>query len=539
MLVVVGGETASWTDDKQSLTMKVHIAQFTASFATWAMILTADKEGRSCSSSEGDGVLCPQPRRDASVKMMSNDASGNGRLLMFGGLGAITAQGSTGSVGRAYLEGSSTSDAVVALSDLWYLDMTPLTLDCVLGEEACEALQWTLVDVSAPLTPGRWGAGMVLDPSDNLYIIGGNTYDRTSKTFHVLSDIYIFQLRDAYYKYCSATGAGLISSVAGVNTVFHIQCRDAFGEMSDTASFEVDIIGKEDQPGMKPAPVLIGNGEYDCKYTPFRTGLYEVRIYIGRGGSDNIDQIEGYDPVPSNAVHDYVFRPASRRVEDATTPKTFMLIIEPGDTKAQSSLAVGDYITSSTAGNIGTFLITARDAFGNRRPGGDSVTAIMVLWDQVRGRPYDSLSVPQTGSVIDNMDGSYAVSYRITRAGLYQHSISLVAAVGAGTPIFLRVDSNVADVSRTYVYGSLKRLVTGEPSSIFVQTRDQFGNNIRFTAKEKPCTGYPLTLKTCDQVIEYDLCSADDFVVPCPADKIETNVGKTLAYQVIPIHQVP
>ena len=48
------------------------------------------------------------------------------------------------------------------------------------------------------------------------------------------------QLRDPYYKYCSATGAGLYGAVAGVSTPFYIQCRDAFGDPANTASFQVD-----------------------------------------------------------------------------------------------------------------------------------------------------------------------------------------------------------------------------------------------------------------------------------------------------------
>jgi hypothetical protein len=56
---------------------------------------------------------------------------------------------------------------------------------------------------------GRWGAGLMLDPSDNLYVIGGTNYHTETKAYSDLSDLYIFQLRDPFYKYCSATGVGL------------------------------------------------------------------------------------------------------------------------------------------------------------------------------------------------------------------------------------------------------------------------------------------------------------------------------------------
>ena len=137
-----------------------------------------------------------------------------------------------------------------------------------------------------------FGAGVLLDSSDNLYIIGGNTFDTTKKEFKVLSDIFVFQLRDPYYKYCSATGVGLFSAVAGIATPFYIQCRDAFGNPANSASFQVDITGKEGQPGMKPAPFALGNGEYKCEYAAFQTGQYEIRIYVGRGGGEYMDLLE-------------------------------------------------------------------------------------------------------------------------------------------------------------------------------------------------------------------------------------------------------
>jgi len=64
----------------------------------------------------------------------------------------------------------------------------------VRGAEKCEPLKWTLIDVPGAQPRGRWGAGMVLDPADNLYIIGGNTFDSVAREFRVLSDIFIFQV---------------------------------------------------------------------------------------------------------------------------------------------------------------------------------------------------------------------------------------------------------------------------------------------------------------------------------------------------------
>ena len=182
------------------------------------------------------------------------------------------------------------------------------------------------------------------------------------------SDATSAQLRDPYYKYCSATGSGLFKTVAGVSTRFYLQCRDAFGEPANGASFLVEIKG---EVTLRPSPVPTDvEGQYKCEYTPSKVGQYEVTIRVGRGGGEYMDVIEGQDLEPNNDVHEYVFRPASR-LQATTTPQVFHLTVDAGETDAATSVAVGEPITVSTAGGIGTFLITARDAFGNRRPGGE------------------------------------------------------------------------------------------------------------------------------------------------------------------------
>jgi len=241
---------------------------------------------------------------------------------------------------------------------------------------------------------------------------------------------------------------------------------------------------------MKPSPFWIGTGQYKCEYAAFQTGQYEIRILVGRGGSEYMDEIEGVDPEPSNEEHDFVFSPSSRHPDDVTSSTLFTINVAPGDTSPRVTSAKGEGITVNTAGAIATFLITALDAFGNRRPGGDVMTSIMRSWNPILNQEANAENLPETGSVLDNKDGSYAVSYRITKAGLYQHSISVIGSIGAGTPVFLDVSSDAAYPPRTYVYGSLLSLETGKASTIYVQTRDQFGNHIRVLSDpDKPCTG--------------------------------------------------
>jgi hypothetical protein len=89
-----------------------------------------------------------------------------------------------------------------------YLDLSLLTLECARTAVCSTLLPWIQVDVpggsSRPMQ--RWGAGLVLDTQDNLYVVGGASWDSATKTYGELDDVYLYQLRDPFYKFCAATG---------------------------------------------------------------------------------------------------------------------------------------------------------------------------------------------------------------------------------------------------------------------------------------------------------------------------------------------
>lgn len=325
--------------------------------------------------------------------------------------------------------------------------------ECIKGGE-CEPLPWEQVDVLGNKPRGRWGAGLMLDPSDNLYVIGGTNYDTTTKGYSDLEDLYIFQLRDPFYKYCSATGGGLINAIAGVPAYFLIQCRDAFGEMASGATFRVEIVGLDSQPGLTPSPYSVGTGLYRCDYTVILRGAYEIRIYVGRGGTAYQDLIAGVDAEVSNDDHDFFYEE-----HVSTAARVFSLTVTPGSTDAAAStVSSTTSLTTTTAGVITSFTVTASDAFGNRRPGGEVINALMSLWDVPNNKVADPDLTPETAAITDNKDGRYSASYRITRSGVYQLSIALSGGIGAGSPYQLLVASDKADISRTYVFGPFEQV---------------------------------------------------------------------------------
>ena len=150
------------------------------------------------------------------------------------------------------------------------------------------------------------------------------------------------------------------------------------GRSSDGASFKVDISGPV---GMVPGIVSLGNGKYSCSFTPEKVGSYVISIYVGRGGPKFQDLITGTDSELSNDSHEFTPRCSysTGSLVCKAEQNPFDLTVEPGPTSPFVTSAVGSFLTLSTAGVAADFMITAKDSFSNRRPGGDSISVLMGL----------------------------------------------------------------------------------------------------------------------------------------------------------------
>ncbi len=388
--------------------------------------------------------LCPAPRRDAAVVIMANSGGQNGRLLVFGGMAYCSQMEScsNSSPMLSYLERSSSSPPT-ALNDLWYLDLTLIESDCLMYGSCSSILLWTLISVPGQQPAGRWGAGIVLDTTSMILYITGGTTTVTSASGGVsytdLNDMFLYQLLDPFGGSCTASGNGLSVAYAGVQTSFLITCNDAFGNAAVGAIFHIEISGPI---GITPvASATAVAGTYQCVYEAVTAGVYSLEIRMGRGGTMYQDLI--------------------------ASPYT--VVVHPSETSPSDSTATGDFLSVSTAGIVGNFIIVALDALQNRRPGGDSISALMVL----NG---DYASSPGTGAVTDKKDGSYDVAYVFTRAGLYQIQLTISDILAAGSPFELTVYPGATHISHTYAYGYIAAAAAGEYSTIYVQTRDFYGN---------------------------------------------------------------
>jgi len=516
ILLLFGGETTDLVANSEAwLSREIHAGFFNLDGVIFTKVPVADMYGDLCVDWDScDWSLCPCERRDASVAVMSNVGSNSGKLLVFGGL---STEGIT-SPALKFLNRESSSE-LVALNDLWYIDLNPLTEDCLREGYCDERLQWVKIDVPGQAPAGRWGAGMVLDASDNLYVTGGSTYS-TSGGHTELGDLFVFRLRDAFYRKCSATGAGLTTAQAGVTAKFFLQCQDSFGEPANGARFSVSIAGPVD---MQPSPLPVGVGLYECQYTPVKAGPgYSITIKVGRGGALYQDLIGGVDSDPTDSVHKYLGYYIDLEVDN---PNPFSLTVVPGSTDPLVSTAFGSFLSVSTAGAIGSFVITARDSFANRRPGGDAITVLLTFWDTNTQQAWDPSAVPNSGTVTDNSDGSYGVVYSLTLGGEYQLAISFSGINGADTPSIFEVKTGAAVVANTYAYGNMLNVQAGKVSSIFVQTRDKYFNNIRVDPDETPEGSEKITFELCTSIpVVLDTSKS------CYGGQIELSVGITIEY---------
>lgn len=169
VLLLFGGETTDLPvtgNADATLSREVFAGYFSLRGVVFTRFLTQDAWGELCEPGVASDT-CPAERRDAAVSVLDNVGSNNGKLLVFGGM---TSTGKSSPM-WTYLN-RFTSSELVSLDDLWYLDLNSLDEDCV-KDAICwdtDILVWKKIDVPGQSPTTRWGAGMLLDSANNLYV---------------------------------------------------------------------------------------------------------------------------------------------------------------------------------------------------------------------------------------------------------------------------------------------------------------------------------------------------------------------------------
>ena len=168
-----------------------------------------------------------------------------------------------------------------------------------------------------------------------------------------------------------------------------MQARDAEGNDKVTGGdvFEVAVTGGTDE-AHTVSPAYVGSGRYEVSYTAMQAGAYTIDVTMG--GS-----------------HIYCGFGAAEKCSP------FAVVVEPGPTSHETTVATGPGLSSAVAGVVSAFNIQARDTYGNDRlEGGDASSIEVVLTHAVSGAAFVAV-------VADGGDGTYGVTYTVLEAGEY------------------------------------------------------------------------------------------------------------------------
>jgi len=136
-----------------------------------------------------------------------------------------------------------------------------------------------------------------------------------------------------------------------------------------------------------------------------------------------------------------------------------------------ATVASGPELNVTQAGKPNTFLITACDKKGNRRPnGGDNFT----------GRVLDKENnVAAEVIVHDEKNGTYNCYFNCQKSGEYTIEVLNEGATIKGSPYSLVVYPGPIDALSCVISGdNLKEAAIGKEASFKIQTKDKFGNII-------------------------------------------------------------
>jgi len=262
-------------------------------------------------------------------------------------------------------------------------------------------------------------------------------------------------------------GLPLSTATAGISHSFMIKSHDLYMNPVETI---------EEGNGFRMSPILLGHsignpgfnvsvGSWDAviegsgllrvSFILTISAMYRCQIYVLE-----LEQLTGNEISGSD----------------------FYLKAKPGKIDASKSVAVGNGLSIGTAGSISSFIVNSRDVYANFKTegSGGSWTAILSFSSRA---PHDTASTTAesiNGTGIDQHDGSFRITYALTRAGVYSLAVTSSTSADtllAGTPSLVRIFPGRAAIASTVAQGA--GLAVGSVdavASFLIHSFDQFGN---------------------------------------------------------------
>lgn len=196
------------------------------------------------------------------------------------------------------------------------------------------------------------------------------------------------------------------TAVAGLPLTFSVTVRNATGAIVPSTDEQIRcVVGDSQVPFATQSALYASNGMYTVQAViATRVGRYNMSVLVNGA---------------------------------LTRAPYYFVNVLPGAVAGAASTAAGAVLTDQLAviGAPSTFTVQGRDAFGNAvSVGGASVTATYKVGNA-------TLPLPP-GSVVDNADGTYGVTFLPTEGGVYTLSVSINTVQILGAPWLVYVNSN-------------------------------------------------------------------------------------------------
>ena len=295
-----------------------------------------------------------------------------------------------------------------------------------------------LVSLAGPATTTNV---RVLDNFNGIYTV---LYRVTaSGEYSIRCDVSSVQLRPASLTVLPGTvslftsvaeGSGLSQALAGEQAEFRLLIRDVFGNSQQAAGINVYTRPRNTTFTSSVQSVVGASQQITLSYLPTVSGEYELHILFGR---------------------------------QAMTGSPWTVNVMAGFLTAANCLIDGKGMREATAGDLATFVISARDQYSNPLTYGGFSFVVVTHDAKTRRRQ----------SCTDMDTGKFDCTYRTTSIGELMLYVTHSSLHVKGSPFTVPVLPNSFDAQSSLVQGSSMSVATAGLHSVLVMiARDRFGN---------------------------------------------------------------
>ena len=227
------------------------------------------------------------------------------------------------------------------------------------------------------------------------------------------------------------SGAGLTSSIAGIQSEFRLRIADHFGNAKGKSGLRFLMMP------YNGSGFSVSTADDDwlvARYIVTKQATYSLKIYVGNINLQNVP---------------------------------FQVSVQAGAVNPSKCTASGNGIREIVAADFASFSIASRDSFSNLLSyGGFSFTVFVT----------DSYSLHR-GKCLDKGTGNYLCNYMTTISGSLRLAVTYGSDNIKGSPFNVRVIPNVLNATNTLIYShSISSATAGVRGVVKLTARDRAGN---------------------------------------------------------------